>query len=228
MLKTLWIAPVAVLGFIGSSTAGDKNDQFPICRAQLDGLGQVPPVNTDGTATFKVKINHDGSISYQLRYSDLSGDDPTMPSNPGKVIFADVHFGPPQNTGGILFFMCANQATAPSQGVPPQTPTDSLGGPIKGAVGANATIPIPTTKNGQGTPCPDTSTTSPLKGTITAASAATDIVGAPVQGIAKGDLAAVVEAFKSGFTYAQVHTMNFPGGEVRGQIEVEGERENER
>src|SRR5262249_55847506 len=146
------------------------------------------------------------------------------PSNPGQVLFTDVHFGPRQNTGGILFFMCANQPTAPSQGVLQQIPTDSVtGARINGAVGANGTVTIPNTPNGQQTTCPTTNTDPkhPLKGTITAASAAADIIGAPTQGIAKGDLASVVEALKSGFTYAQIHTFNFSGGEVRGQIEVE-------
>ena len=199
-MKMLWIAPVAVVGFIGFSMAGDTRagDERPtICGAALDGFGQVPPVITTGMATFKVRINHNGTITYKLSYSKLTGA--------GLVRFTDVHFGQEQNTGGILFFMCSNVPTAPSQGVPPTAP----------GVPGMVNVPMGTQT------CPASKTT--LTGTIKPA----DIVGAPVQGIAAGDLAAVVEALGSGLTYGQVHTELFTAGEVRGQIEVEDGRENE-
>jgi hypothetical protein len=67
----------------------------------------------------------------------------------------------------------------------------------------------------------------PGKGTLTGTIRAADIVGAPVQGIQSGDLAAAAEVLGSGQSYAQIHTKLFTPGEVRGQIEVEDERENE-
>jgi hypothetical protein len=39
-----------------------------------------------------------------------------------------------------------------------------------------------------------------------------------VQGVAAGDLAAVIRAIRKGDTYANVHTTTFGSGEVRGQL----------
>ena len=60
--------------------------------------------------------------------------------------------------------------------------------------------------------CPGTGGT--VTGTITAA----DIQAIPGQGIAVGDLAAVLRAMRAGFVYVNVHTTTFPTGEIRGQI----------
>jgi hypothetical protein len=52
-------------------------------------------------------------------------------------------------------------------------------------------------------------------GTIDAASI---VGGAAAQGIAPGDIAAVVRAIRSGNAYVNVHTDVFPGGEIHGPI----------
>jgi len=54
-----------------------------------------------------------------------------------------------------------------------------------------------------------------VSGTITAA----DILAITTQGLAAGDFAGAVRAIESGNTYVNVHTTNFPGGEIRGQIQ---------
>ncbi len=61
-------------------------------------------------------------------------------------------------------------------------------------------------------------------GTVTGLIVATDILA--VQGIAAGDLAAALKAIRSGVTYANVHSTNFPGGEIRGQIGGHGNGNN--
>ena len=53
-------------------------------------------------------------------------------------------------------------------------------------------------------------------GTITA----TDIVAVPAQGIAANDLVNFLRVLASGDAYVNIHTTNFPGGEIRGQIKV--------
>jgi hypothetical protein len=63
--------------------------------------------------------------------------------------------------------------------------------------------------------CPSPSGT--VSGTITPA----DILGPAAQGINAGEptaFAELVRAIRAGYTYANVHTTRFPGGEIRGQI----------
>lgn len=63
--------------------------------------------------------------------------------------------------------------------------------------------------------CPaGTSSTAKVTGTIAPA----DIMAIATQGLAAGDLAAIVKEIKSGFAYANVHTSQSPGGEIRGRL----------
>jgi hypothetical protein len=70
-----------------------------------------------------------------------------------------------------------------------------------------------------GTPtCPDdTSGAVTVTGTITAAS----VVGPTAQNVTVGDFAAVVAALASNTAYGNIHTKQFPAGEIRGQIHAE-------
>src|SRR5262249_44353892 len=66
---------------------------------------------------------------------------------------------------------------------------------------------------GNGTPaCPAGGGT--VTGTITAAS----ILGVPAQNMPAGDFQALVRILRSGDAYVNVHTVNFKGGEIRGQV----------
>jgi hypothetical protein len=55
-----------------------------------------------------------------------------------------------------------------------------------------------------------------VSGTITAA----NIIGPTGQGVDAAEFAEVVRAIRSGVAYANVHTVKFAGGEVRGQISL--------
>lgn len=46
-----------------------------------------------------------------------------------------------------------------------------------------------------------------------------DVIGPAGQGIAAMEFAELVRAIRAGYTYGNVHTTRFPGGEIRGQIE---------
>lgn len=60
------------------------------------------------------------------------------------------------------------------------------------------------------------STTTPITGVITRNEV---ISPAPNnQGIAPGDFDEVLAAMRAGVAYVNVHTSNFPGGEIRGQV----------
>jgi len=61
-------------------------------------------------------------------------------------------------------------------------------------------------------PCPATG------GTVTGVIDAADVIGPAVQGIAAGEIQALIDAMREGVTYANVHTEARPGGEIRGQI----------
>ena len=61
-------------------------------------------------------------------------------------------------------------------------------------------------------PCPTPS--GKVTGTITSAS----VVGITTQNVPVGDFSALVAALVSNTAYANIHTVNFPAGEIRGQI----------
>ncbi len=61
--------------------------------------------------------------------------------------------------------------------------------------------------------CP-AGTSGTLMGTITAA----DVAAVPAQGITAGSFADLVRILRSGDAYVNVHTANFPGGEIRAQV----------
>jgi hypothetical protein len=58
----------------------------------------------------------------------------------------------------------------------------------------------------------------PAQGTITGTIRPENVVGPAGQGIAPGEFAELVRAMRAGVTYANVHSITQPGGEIRGQI----------
>ena len=66
--------------------------------------------------------------------------------------------------------------------------------------------------------CP-ASTSGTVSGTIVS----TDVLAVAGQGIGAGEFGELTAAMKAGFTYANVHTASFPGGELRGQISPSGD-----
>jgi len=67
---------------------------------------------------------------------------------------------------------------------------------------------------GGGQPACPAATSGTITGTITAA----NVTGPTPQGIAPGNLNAALEAVRNDLAYANMHTANFGGGEIRGQV----------
>jgi len=73
---------------------------------------------------------------------------------------------------------------------------------------------------GGGKPACPASTSGTVTDTITAA----DIVGPAAQGIPAapaGQFSDVLRAIRTGNGYANIHTANFPAGEIRGQVRTD-------
>jgi CHRD domain len=84
-----------------------------------------------------------------------------------------------------------------------------------GQRGANGGVAAFLCGGGDKPACPaGTGGTETVSGVIDAA----DVIGPAGQGIAPGEFDELVRAMRAGVTYANVHTMTQPGGEIRGQI----------
>jgi len=60
--------------------------------------------------------------------------------------------------------------------------------------------------------------TGPGPVTITGTIHAADVIALPAQNLHAGDLTALIAAMRAGATYVNVHSMNFPVGEIRGPL----------
>lgn len=70
-------------------------------------------------------------------------------------------------------------------------------------------------------PCP------PTAGTVEGVIDPADVIGPAAQGIAAGEFHELVRAMRAGVTYANVHTNKHPGGEIRGQINDNNQRDDD-
>jgi hypothetical protein len=164
---TLLILAAAALVLAGASLAvADDNGGRKEVKGDhgLIGYNEVPANSTAARGSFRARIDTVGQkITYELTYSNLSST----------ALFAHIHFGQRDVTGGVAAFLC--------------------GGGGKPA-------------------CPATG------GTVTGTIVPADVIGPAGQGIAPGEFDELVRAIRAGRTYANVHSTNFPGGEIRAQL----------
>ncbi len=68
-------------------------------------------------------------------------------------------------------------------------------------------------------PGPAGTPTCPQSGSVRGTITSTSVLASPTtQQLAAGDLARIITALRAGAAYANIHTANSPGGEIRGQI----------
>ena len=95
-------------------------------REALTGEQEVPVISTTGRGEFRATIaSGDGSISYQLWYTDLEA----------AVTQAHIHLGQEDVNGGVSVWLCSNLASPPTPaGVQPcPTPGGTIFGTITAA-----------------------------------------------------------------------------------------------
>jgi hypothetical protein len=73
---------------------------------------------------------------------------------------------------------------------------------------------------------PGTQACPPPPATIGGTATAASIVGPSGQGIEAGSFAELVAAIRAGRTYTNVHSARWPGGEIRGQINDDNQRDD--
>ncbi len=73
--------------------------------------------------------------------------------------------------------------------------------------------------------CPPGNGTAEAK--VTGVLRAASVVGPAGQGIPAGDFAKAIAAIRTGAAYVNVHSSNFPGGEIRGQVRRGGGKDDD-
>ena len=122
---------------------------------------------------------------------------------------------PPINTGGTADF---NMTIQPS-GITFSINFSGLSSPLAvahchfGVPNVNGGVMIFLCGGGGQPACP-AATSGTITGTITAA----NVTGPVSQGVAVGDLDTALGIVRDGLSYANMHTANFGGGEIRGQV----------
>src|SRR5262245_38042138 len=89
-------------------------------HADIVGFQEVPTLASPASGIIDVEISKDGkSLSYTLSYAGFTSD----------VRFAHIHLGRPAVNGGIMVFLCTNEA--PPAGISPP-PCPVRGGTVSG------------------------------------------------------------------------------------------------
>jgi len=114
-MKKLWFAVLAVVCLSTLIAVGVEKEKAHL-RARLVGLEEVNPstVITNGTGSFTATFNDDSTITYTLKYQNLSTP----------VVQAHIHIGVSKINGGVVLFLCG-PAGSPAHATCPSDATNS-------------------------------------------------------------------------------------------------------
>jgi CHRD domain-containing protein len=177
-MRRITFVATAVFALVGTGIAFTDEGSRRISEF-LNGYNEAAAVvSTTGNGTFRATISRDETeINYVLTFKELEGD----------VRQAHIHIGHPQNSGGIVLWLCDSEANpSPSATTPACTESDPL----------NARA-----------------------GRVTGTLKETDVLAQAANGIAAGEFAEVLGLIRAGRTYVNLHTVKFPPGEIRSQID---------
>jgi len=135
-MRIVWRSVVALTGIgmclaLLSDPAAAENRSIGI-----SGFNEVPAVITDAAGRFQYRIDGKATqIEYTLNYNDIDQGDH------GTVRFAHIHVGATHTNGGIVVFLCTNEAPPANVPVPPPCPQPP-GGSVSGTLTAANVIPV--------------------------------------------------------------------------------------
>jgi len=195
MRRQKLIKAAVVAGFVAlwggvayADGGGGNNEEF---SASLNGFKVTGGLNAE---TGAILTGATGTLALELdRKSQTATYTLTFSNLSSPVTQAHIHFGKAHVPGGIIVWLCQTTAKpSPVGSLTPSCPTTAggTGGTVSGTIVAASVV------------SPGVSTTSTPSN----------------QGVTAGDFDAVVEALDSHTAYANVHTTNFPEGEIRGQV----------
>ena len=194
------IAIVAAVVFAAAGTGfAFTNEGSRRFSEFLNGFKEAPAiVSTTATGTFRATINRDETeIDYVLTFKELEGD----------VRQAHIHIGHPQNSGGIVLWLCDsanNPSPVDSTPACSDDPTNLRSGRVTGTL----TFEDYRENAGNGIAGP----TSPPAN--------------PPNPSTPEEFAEVIRLIRAGSTYVNVHTSKFGAGEIRSQLDNDGEAEH--
>jgi hypothetical protein len=116
----LWVITALAVSMLAAPAVHSQTERF---SASLSGAGEVPPINTAGTADFQMTIQQ-GTITFELSWAGLSA--------PAEV--AHLHFAPSKVNGGVMIFLCGG-------GGQPDCPATTEGSITGTITAANVTGP---------------------------------------------------------------------------------------
>jgi hypothetical protein len=192
------IALMGALSFAPPAFAQDGATTFNINGvANLTGFEETPTISTSASGLFQATFDSSAqTVNFELTYQNLSSN----------ATAAHIHLGRSGTAGGIIVPLCQGAGNGDGGD------GDGGDGDVNGqqADGEQA--------------CPATSGT--VSGTLSAEDIqepTADVVsGGQIvtvsQGLQAGEFAELVAAVLANATYVNVHSENFPQGEVRGQL----------